>query len=296
MIKKGWYERLEVPTINNDWVQLNCKNITNREMNLLKIINERKLVRRDHLEIICEEYRNAGEKRTSVLNRSIRKLFDKMCIDKVHEEAKYRNGNFPAIVALDRAGAIVLGLNKQFKRRIKHDEMRIIDTKKYIFRSLPSNYLHIHGINELECQTILLGEELGFNVFKWDLEEKNTRLFMYNERIILIPDIFMILRVNNKAFLAYIEYDTGKEDYRHKDKFPTLREKLEKYQKYKLSGTWKNEKWAEFSPFPLILFVTEDKSRISYVNEKGKKLGLKILAFHSDEYKDNLRTLLKALQ
>lgn len=296
MGKKGWYEREEVPSINHDWVQLHCKNITNREMDLLRIVNERKLVRRDHLEIIHEEYRKAGDTRTSILNRSISKLFQKLCLDKVHEEAEYRSGNLPAVVALDRAGALILGLDKKFKRRIKHDELRIINTKKHIFRELPSNYPHIHGVNQLEVDTILLCEELGIDIVRWDLEEKNTRLFMYNERYILIPDVFLLLRVNNKPFIAYIEYDTGKEDFRYKDKYPTLREKLEKYQKYKLSRTWKNEKWAEISPFPLLIFVAEDKKRIPYVNDKGKLLGLKVLAIHSSEFQDNLKTLLKALQ
>jgi hypothetical protein len=297
MARKGWYEREEVPTINHDWVSMHCKNITNREMKLLRIINDRRLVRRDHLEIIHEDFRNAGDRRTSILNRSIKKLFEKMCIDKVHEEAEYRNGNKPAVLSLDRAGAILLGLDKRFKRRIQHNDVRIIDTKKFIFRELPNNFPHVHGINELEVKTILLGDELGFDIVRWDLEEKNTKMYMYNQRYILKPDIFTILRVNKKPFMAFIEYDTGKEDNRNKDKFPVIREKLEKYHYYKLCGSWKRESWAEILPFfPILLFVTEDKKRIPYINDKGQKMGLKVKAIHSSEYQETLKDLVKALQ
>lgn len=295
MARKGWYERVEVTKINHDWVRLNCKNITNREKDLLRIINERKLVRREHLEIIHEGYRNCGTRRTNILNRSIKKLFEKMCIDKVHEVPEFQSGNLPAVLALDRAGAIVIGLDKKFRRRIKHT-FKLVNGEKYVFRELPNNYPHIHGINDLEVRTILLSEELGFKISRWDLEEKNAKSIMFNEKFTIIPDVFMILRIGKKPLSAFIEYDTGMEDHRYKDKYPTIREKLEKYYKYKQSGSWKSEKWAKHTGFPLLLFITEDNGRISFVNDKGKALGLKILAFHMSEYEKELKLILKALQ
>lgn len=295
MSKNGWYEREEVSRITDDWVRLNCRNITKREREMLKIINERKLIRRDHLEIIHESFRNAGSNRTNILNRSVRKLFEKLCIDKVHEEAEFGTGNLPAVLALDKAGAIVLGVDKKFRRRIKHNT-KFVKGEKYIFRELPNNYPHIHGVNNLEARTILLSEELGFGIVRWDLEEKNTKIFMVNERYVLTPDVFMMLRMNNKPLSAFIEYDTGMENHRYKEDFPTIRDKLEKYQKYKLSGSWKSEKWAKYSGFPLLLFVTEDEKRIPFVNDKGRKLGLRVFGLHASEFEKVLEDLLKALQ
>ena len=290
-MRKGWFERNEVAKINHDWVKMHCKNITNREKELLRIVQERKLVRREHLEVIHPEYRNAGQRRTSILNRSIKKLFEKMCLDKAHEEAEFMSGNLPAVLALDRAGAIVLGLDKKFRRRIKHTS-KMIGNKRYVFRQLPNNYPHIHGVNELEVETILLSEEMDFKISKWNLEEKNAKIVMYNERFTIIPDVFMMLRVGNKPFTAFIEYDTGMEDHRHKDKYPTIRDKLEKYQKYKISGAWRSEKWAKHSGFPMLLYVTEDKGRIAFVNDKGRLLGLRVVAMHKSEYRDKLKALL----
>lgn len=292
MTRKGWYEREEISKITHDWVRLNCKNITRREKELLQIVNERKLVRRDHLEIIHDGYRNVGDNRTSILNRSVKKLFEKLCIDKVHEEAEFMSGNLPAVLALDKAGAIVLGLDKRFRRRIKHTH-KFIGNEKYVFRELPNNYPHIHGVNDLEVRTKLFCEEFGLQIVKWDLEEKNAKIIMFNERFSIIPDVFMMLRINNKPFSSFIEYDTGMEDHRYKDEFPTIRDKLEKYQKYKLSGSWKSEKWAKFSGFPLLLFVTEDNSRVSYVNDKGGKLGLRVVALHTGQYEETLKSILK---
>lgn len=184
MARKSWYERNEISKINSDWVQLNCKNITKREVDILKIINDRKLVRRDHLEIIHDSYRKLGKNRTSLLNRSLKKLFEKSCLDKCHEEPEFQKGNLPAVFGLDRAGAIILGLDKKFRRRIKQD-CKFINGQKYPIRELPNNYPHIHGLNEIEVQTILLSEEMGFKISRWDLEEKNAKVIMYNERFVL---------------------------------------------------------------------------------------------------------------
>lgn len=293
--KKKWYERQEILKINQDWVSMHCKNITKREMKILEILSERKLIRRDHLEIINDDYRKLGNNRTLILNRSLKKLFEKSCVDKVHEEPEFQKGNLPAVFALDRAGAILLKQDKKFKRRIKQI-YKFGNGEKYPFRELPNNYPHIHGVNELEVQTILLGEEMGFEKWKWELEEKNAKIFMYNKRYVLIPDVFMILKIGKVPFIAYIEYDTGTEDLRYKDKYPTIREKLEKYMFYKLTKSWKEEGWAKHSEFPILFFIVEDKKRIKYINQKGKALGLNVKAMHSSDYKKNLKAFVEDLQ
>jgi hypothetical protein len=288
-MRSGWYERIEYPRINEDWVKLHCKNITRRERELLRIINYRKLVRRDHLEILSPDYRTISM-RTNVLNRSIKKLFEKSCIDKVHEEPEFMTGNLPAIVAVDRAGAIILGTN--FKQRIKHIK-RIINNETKIFREIPPNYPHLHGINKLEVDTTLWALERGYK-FKWYLEQNNKKTFSYNgEDIGLIPDVFLILNTNPRIFLFFLEYDTGTEDNRRAKTFPTLLEKMEKYQKYKAIGAWKDEWWAKKinAGFPLVLFITDDDRRIDFIKERGSKIGLHVDAVYSSNYIKKLDSL-----
>lgn len=291
MSKRGWYSREEVNRISQDWISMNCKNITNREKELLRIVWERKMVRRDHLEVIHPLYRNVGDRRTSVLNRSITKLFRKMCLDKAHEEAEFMKGNTPAVVAIDKAGAFLLG--KKFRRRIKQNK-RLINGETFVFRSLPTNYRHIHGVNELEVKTIELCQNKGFSLIRWDLEQENAQKLSFSEKFTIIPDIFTIIKADNKPFLAFIEYDTGSEDNRYKDKFPTLREKLEKYQQYMRSGVWKKQWWATKikTGFPILLFVTEDERRIDYINKKGKSLGIRVVAMHTNEYTEKMGSLI----
>src|SRR5690606_31610942 len=142
---------------------MNCK-ITNREMELLEIIRDRKLVRRDMLEIISPSYRNIGSSRTRIMNRSIKKLFKNMCIDKAHENQLLGEGNTPAIVSLDKAGSMLLGM--KHKPRIRRDK-KIVNGRSYFVRKLPINYRHINGVNRLEVETILTLDELGGEITQW---------------------------------------------------------------------------------------------------------------------------------
>lgn len=295
--RRGWWQREEVKRVNDDWVKMNCKNITNREKELLKIVNDRILVSREHLEVIHPAYRNI-DGRTNVLNRSIRKLFDKMCLDKAHMEAEFGKGNTPAIVCIDRAGALLLGT--KFRRRLKHKK-KVYHGEEYIFRELPSNYLHIHGINELEVSTIILCDNHDFKLIRWQLEAQNTKKLPENSQndakttqISLIPDVFCIIRVKNSVFMSFIEYDTGSENKGYNGNYPILGEKLERYNLYKMSGIWKHEMWSKSTGlgFPPILFVVHDQKRADYIIRKGKSLGLVVDAFLFSEYSDKLKSYL----
>jgi hypothetical protein len=292
--RKGWYDRLEVPRVNLDWVKMNCKFITPREIDLLKAIHYRRLVRRDHLEVIVEGYRNIPN-RTTVINRSIGKLFDKMCLDKVHEMKEEDNirKNSPAIVCIDKAGAILL--NVPYKQRIQR-EKKVFNDKEYLFRIVPSNYHHYHGINQLEVDTIELCLSNNFKLITWDLDNlaRSVKIFTYNkEKIILKPDIFTIIKNDSRPFMMFIEYDTGTENRGYNKHFPTLSEKLDKYRKYMLlEEIWKSEWWYKNVNFPLLLFVTEDEKRIPFIKEEGEKLGMYIDAILPSQYKEKVGSLI----
>lgn len=294
-LRKGWYEREEIKRVTMDWADLNC-NLTEREFELLEIVYERKLVRRDSLEIISKSYRNIGKNRTNSINRAISKMFRSICLDKVHQPRKNGESNMPCIVGVDKAGSLLLG--------VKHSERIIQNTTKkngilYTHRSLPSNFKHINGVNKLETETILFCERYDSNIIRWDLEEKNIKLFYHNqEKIILIPDVFMILEIDGKNLVAFIEYDTGSENVRYKIP-PIIREKLIKYKKYKSSGLWLKESWQDLlseKQFPLILFITEDDKRVNIFNQKSKDIGVQGLGIYYKNYNkilEKISTLLK---
>ena len=248
------------------------------------------MVRRDHLEFLHEGYRDIP-RRTNVLNRSIKKLFEKMCLDKAHEESEYLKGNKPCILSVDRAGCILL--DKPYRKRFE-TEKRFLKGKEYVFRKIPSHYNHIHGVNKLEIETLEFCVDNNFKKVIWQLEEDNIKSFEFNkEKIIVKPDVFVILNVG-KPLVYFIEYDTGSENRGYVNSFPTILEKLEKYQRYKMIGDWQNEWWAKKinTNFPLILFVTEDNKRIDYIIQKGKAMGLKVDCILSNEYKEKIKNLL----
>jgi hypothetical protein len=280
--RKGWYERKEIQKVTLDWVKMNCR-LTEREKLLLQLINDRKLVRRDHLEIIAEPYRHAGKSRERILNKSINKLFNSMCLDKVHEEQDLGRGNLPAIVALDKGGSIFL--NIPHKRRISQ-ERKIINNETYIFRSLPVYYRHVNGINQMEVDTILFCEDNNYQILEWKHEHPLN--FHYgSERIGLVPDIYMSIKIGKKKLFAFIEYDTGSENHRYKSEFPVLRDKIVKYKKYYGTDLWKE--YATY--YPVIIFVTEDPKRIPYINTKCKEMKLRGVGAEPDTYTNVLERL-----
>lgn len=281
-VKKGWYERFEVKRINKDWVDTNVR-LTDREIELLEIINYRKLVRRDMLEIISPSYRYLSNKnRTRIINKSISKMFNSMVVDKVHEPQRFKRGNTPAVVALDRAGSLILGV--PFKQRIRQNK-HVLGGVEYIHRQLPANFHHINGVNQLEVDTILFCEETGNKLSKWVIE-KPIELFYGQDKVVLIPDVLLVLKLKNKELFAFIEYDTSSENIRYKEP-PIIRDKIIKYKKYKLSKLWEKE----LPTFPLLILVTEDENRIGFFNKECKKNGVLGVGVHSTRYVDFLNKI-----
>lgn len=282
-IKESWYERREVQKVTLDFIKSNC-NLTDREKELLKLIYDRKLVRRDLLEIISPSYRMIGRNRSILLNRSIKRMYKGIIIDKVHETQKIGRGNTPCIVALDKGGSLLLGV--PHKKRIIHNKT-IVNGKEYITRKLPSNYRHIHGINQMEVDTILFCENDDSKLIEWRHEQYNTKIFFYGDnKVILIPDVFMILNIKNKPFVAFIEFDTGSENLRMKEP-PIIKEKIIKYKQYMKSRLWLEEDWQKLLPqpqFPILLFVTMDEKRIDFFNQKSKEMGVRGLGIYYKNY------------
>lgn len=284
--RTGWYEREEIQKITPDWLRTNCS-LTQRESELLQLVYDRKLVRRDHLEIISPTYRFAGDNRTILLNRAITKLFRQMIFDKIHEPQKIGMGNTPCIVAIDRGGSILL--NVSHKRRIIHSKSKH-KGETFITRRLPSNYKHINGINQMEVNTIIFCNNNNHILERW--EHEVTCNFVHNqEKITFIPDILLQATFNNgKTFLGFLEYDTGSEDLRNKNDFPTLGNKLKNYRRYLKSDLWRE---LDLKYFPMIVLVTEDDKRIKWFNDKCKELQLKGVGVYHENYTAFLERLAK---
>lgn len=287
--RERWYEREEVKKITADWIKMNCK-LTERERELIQIVYDRKLVRRDHLEVISPSYRNLTN-RTVLLNRAIKKMYKSMIFDKAHEKQEIGKGSNPAIIAPDRAASVLLGVSH--KKRIIHKTTKH-NGQEYISRSLPSNYRHIQGVNRLEVETILYCQNRGYDILEWKLEQ--IKAFFYNEdKIVLIPDILVALRIDGRVFVAFIEYDTGSEGIREIEPV-VIRDKIIKYKRYKASKLWHEEEWQGYFDgvvFPMILFVTENSKRVEFWNRKCKEYGVVGIGMVTEKYIDVLDRLIE---
>ncbi|QIW89919.1 replication initiation by nicking [Bacillus phage Izhevsk] len=283
-MKKKWYERTEIQKVTLDWLKSNVKP-TDRDMELLEIVSKRKLVNRSHLEIIAPSFRHLTNNRTRLINRTIRKLFDSMCLDKVHEKQELGKGNTPAILALERGGSILLGI--PHKRRIPQKKS-LVNGEVVIERHVPLIYRHTNGINQMEVDTILFCEANGYEIEIW--EHEKTSIFRFNnEDIAFIPDVFFRLKVGEKVVDLFLEYDTGQENFRNKNKFPVIYDKVVKYRQYKKSKLWQNHS----DHFPIVLLVTEDDKRIGYFNKKCKKNELQGFGVYHKNYTRFLEHLAK---
>lgn len=291
--KKSWYEREEGQKITLDILK-SSTHLTSREFELLNIISERKLVRRKHLEMISESYRNYnGEdrSRTNSLNRSITKMYRNTILDKTNEPQVFGKGNTSSIVSLDRGGSILLGI--PHKPRIIQRKQEL-NNQTIVTRNLPANFRHIDGVNKLEVETIQFCEEHGYEIIAWTHEQNNKKTIFYGQdKITLIPDVFLILKIGKNLLFAFLEYDTGSESLRYKEP-PIIREKIEKYRVYKMSKLWLEEDWIEYMDkpqFPMVLFVTEDYKRIEFFNNKSKELGVKGLGIYYENYQDVIKKI-----
>lgn len=189
-----------------------------------------------------------------------------MYIDKVHEKQVLGSGNKPCVLALDRAGSLFLKVSH--RQRITQ-EKKLVKGRTYVFRQLPNYFRHVNGINQMEVDTILLGEKSDVEIERWQ-HERGREFQFGDEKILVVPDVYTILRSRGRPIYFYIEYDTGSEDRGRKDHFPTIYNKIIKYRKYKVSELWRDH--AE--TFPVILFVTEDERRVDYFNKKCRENGL----------------------
>jgi hypothetical protein len=258
------YERPEVKQITKQWVKENCYNITDRDMGLLRLLADRRLLRRDQIERLYREFPS-----TDYLNKRLNILYRKHVIDKIYPPVGLGKGSSKQHICLDRAGVILLGIEK-YNKPIKVD--------KDGNRSLPLGWEHIVMLNEYECRIREFFNGVQDEVLMYNVEEP----LYYNDTKI-IPDIFCLIKHNGKGYLFFIEVDLGTED------IPYVKKKIDSYVDYYTSRAWLQQKWSrvfKIPTFPRVLIFTENNrpKRVNTLREYTKEMSVR---FHIDEH-DNL--------
>jgi hypothetical protein len=255
------YARPEVKQVTKQWVRENCLNVTDRDLGLLKLIADRKLLRRDQIQALYPKFPS-----TDFLNKRLKTLYQKHLIDKIFPQVGLGMGSSKAHICLDRAGIIYLDME---------DYNKPIKTDKNGMRSLPSGWEHTVAINDYECRIKEFFQGEHSVILKYWTELPHP----YNDTF-LKPDITFLVKHKGKGFLFFVEVDLGTEG------MTQVKNKLDSYKDYYMSKRWINTEWARLfkTPvFPRVLFFTEDgrQKRIDSLREHIQDSSVR---FHVDEH------------
>jgi hypothetical protein len=268
------YTRPEIKQITKQWVRENCR-ITDRDKGLLRLLSERnrRLLRRDQIEALYPEFAS-----TDRLNKRIKHLFKLHIIDKIYPPVGLGEGSSKQYICLDRAGAILMELEKYNKP---------ITTDTLGNRSLPLGWEHKVMLNDYECQIVECMREWGGAIRLYEVEEPHP----YNDTTIK-PDITALLQCGGKGYIFFIEADMGTED------IPYVKKKIEAYKDYYISNRWHSRPWNKTfkNPvFPRVLFLTEDDrpKRIQTLKEYCEGSNIRFFFGTHSEFKSILQSIIK---
>lgn len=190
-----------------------------------------------------------------LLRRDINKLHEVYFLDKAIKKPVMQWDGIikkTMVIALGEIGSQYVGWS-QYKKRILYQDGNTI---------LPKTTHHVIRIHDMEIQTRELLKSMGVEVKAWAYECGN-RMVQHNNG--LNPDAFCMMydQFNNKHYTAFLEYDTGKDDFERRKKFPNLEKKIDRYKETKEWNGWyaKAISGASENKFPHIFFVTEEPKR-----------------------------------
>lgn len=266
------YKRDEVKQISRHWVKENCRGITERDLGLLKAIHKRKLLRRDQIQCLYPEFPS-----TDRLNKRLKHLYNKHVIDRAFPSLDPGKGSSQQHICLDKAGAILLGLER-YNKPIK-------DVRGN--KSLYMGWEHQITINQIECYLKELSNEIGIVMKLFQVEKKME----YNDTRI-IPDILCLIISKNRGFLFFIEVDMNTENTK------ILKDKIDNYVNYYSSKVWVGEKWARLfktPTFPRIIMLTEagKERRKKSLQDYSKDQPLDFLVGFHEDFKTIVKSIIK---
>jgi hypothetical protein len=233
---KGIYKRPEVKQITKEWVYNNCNNITERDMGLLRLLADKRVLKRDQIQRLYPEFAS-----TERLNSRLKVLFNKHVIDRIVPPVPLGQGSAQQHICIDRAGIILLDIER-YSKPIKYDSSGQ--------RTLVDGFHHRVAINECECLIQEVLRELEGEMIYYETEEKCH----FNDSYIK-PDIVCIFKCKGKGYGFCIEVDMGTE------RLPVIKNKIDNYKDYYVSKQWAKKEWARVfknPTFPRVLLLTKN--------------------------------------
>lgn len=273
-IRRSRHARQEVGAITNEWVELNCARVTDRDKEMLKLLKKYHVMSSKHLYMLTPGAGGyapfwAGSKGQQRCNDRIRILYDLHCVNKFSPLLPPGAGTSVQYVWLDRAGAKLLGA-QSFRRRT----------------TIPMDYLHTAAILDLYCELLALERQQLIEIKYIDIEQQNKTW-------LLIPDMLFIIRTKGKGYISLIEVDRCEK--KEKDEL----EKIRSYADWKLSNQWLKEDWAQVMPqprFPRVIYLFDEskprwKARAKRFQDEADKYNLKFTASGLSRFVEMIKAL-----
>lgn len=273
-LRRSRNQREEVAVITSEWVEMNCVNVTQRDMEILKLLQQFSIMSSRHLyrlvpptpkEKAFYEIKQ-GQQRC---NDRIRILYDLHCVNKQSPLLPPGEGTSVQYVWLDRAGAKLLGMDS-FRRK----------------KTLPKDYLHTSCVLDVYCLMKEKERDKEFEIKYEAIERKSTTWP-------LIPDMLYILKLNRKGYIFLIEVDRSEK--KEKEEI----EKIKSYRDWQLSNQWLKEEWALMMPtprFPRVIYMFDEtkskwRGRAKRFQNAADKEGLRFTTCGLSELNQTIEAL-----
>jgi hypothetical protein len=280
------YRRKRVPKseLTLDWAKVNVE-LTERKKKILELLRIHRLMTIDQLEYLHPDFGHQSQSKL-LLRRDINKLHEVYLVDKAIKKPVIQwDGSVKKtiVIAMGQLGSQYVGWPTHY------DRIRYVDGKPI----LPATAHHILRIHDMEIQTRELLKQLDIEIKAWVFESKKV----IKHENGLNPDVFCMLfdRQTEKFYTLFIEYDTGKDDFRRRRKFPKLSKKIERYQEIKNWPSWYKKQISQVSEtkFPFIFFVTEDEKRFPVIPQLFEEKGLDHVACMQQDYLSALKKFIE---
>lgn len=263
--------------------------MTERRKRILDILKTHRLLTIEQLEYLHPDFGQQSQSQI-LIRRDINKLHETYFIDKAIKKPVVQwDGTIKktTVIAMGEIGSQYVGWSKHYKRIHYRDGQA----------HLSSTAHHTIRIHDVEIQTKELMKTLDIEVKAWAFECGN-RIVKHSNK--LNPDAFCMLydRKTEQHYTLFIEYDTGKMDFRRKKKFPGLSKKFNRYREIKNWSNWYKKAISRESvnKFPHLFFVTEDQNRFPGVPDLLKEKGLESTVCMQQDFLGELKNFVMKMR
>lgn len=254
--------------------------LTERQKGILELLRQKKLLTIEQLEYFHPDFGYQKQSRF-LAQRDINKLHQFFLVDKIYQKVLFwdEQKRMTEIIALGKMGSQFVGWKDHHERIQEFQGKRFLGKKAY----------HILRVNDLEIQSREVLNRMNVEIQLWASE---CGLSIVKDENKLNPDAFCLMydQETEHYYSLFVEYDTGKDDFGYRLKFPSLAEKFNKYRQVKIGTRWYQNVFSQSSlnKFPYLFFVTEEPKRFPKLPELLKDRDLRSTVCMKGDYTEKL--------